>query len=1084
MADPFSPSRKSSPPHKQRNITPFKQYETPNPQTPYKSPKYIQPRPLSSNNSPLKSLANLSKKPVNHDFINFQTLSPNPPRNITSSLDKYNKYETVMECFLHEASENPVYSSTEAIIQAELQSTHVFFWQDIPSLQLLYCHKLKKPIPHTKGIIGQAFITREMVNITNATKNPSYIPEIDGTHHITLPQIYFPLYDYSNTVCAVVQVFKKEGFNDTDQLFIQYFVKKFKVYSHWLDCVEIPPNVFYDLMQIMELEQFLLLFQKKVTNLFHCETAEIWKFDKKRNENFQFKRICQKVKSGECGIAGESFKKNILINSEKSRIRSSYHEPIDGRDDVPVLVFPIANIDKDITYAIILRGKTDEPIFTLQDENLLKKISFYLIISFCNVLKFTERSYDNRQNQLDHLCIENLCTIIDMLNENKSETEVFDCAMEKLENLTSSDRSSLFIYDKSTELLNSIYQNGLKNPVSISIEKGIVGITFRESKLVNVPDVYEDPLFDATIDLESGYRTHSMLSIPIKTDNFKTVGVIQLLNRLDTKPYSKQDVNYAKIFSNLIGFIIKSTKQKKRLKEKSDQVKLFTEEGEIAQGQTSIKNKLKDILQHVKQTINCEYYSVFIVDQVLSQLNTYIVDGPKLPPTLPLATGIAATTVTSSNHPILIVNDAYHDPRFNKIPDLNNGFKTKSILAVPVFSSVGEVIAVVELINKKIGGFSVEDANILKTICVIIGQLIELQKQSNVIKYGVAELEMQKYIGEIERKVFVIPKKLQINSSNSIESREFFAIEWNGIGLFKVAFYIFNSFDLLQQFHIPNDQFFIFLFKIKTKYNDIPYHNWIHAIDVLQYSFYQIKKSKFDNILTKLELLGIFIASISHNTNHEGFTNPYHQTAQTPIGILYKDLSINEMNHCAMTIEVFNQIETNIFHAIPDNDLKRIWSLIIQLILSTDMALHFKILKNANDIMDQGPVNLSNPKHRFMTMSLILKIADISNVSRPFYIAENWCDVLDDEVWRQQLVEKENGWIAGDHSDDRSMMKKAKNQVEFYTYVCLPLFTALARILPELQVNAEAVNDNLHIWKQRVEELEQTLIDQDKMNIK
>lgn len=1078
--------RHGSPIRKIRNITPIRQIDTPNPQAPYttNTPNLYQTRirPISANGSPPKGSNRI--KPMGKKLTKNDKTSSNSVLNVRSSRlfqmlnEKTHRFEGILEGFLHTAADTPLYLATESILKQQLNAAEVIFWQDIPSLQLLYSPKKNKVIGHTRGIIGQTFFSRQKITVEDAVNNPFYVADIDGdSPSMAMPQMYFPIWDFSNTVCAVVQVFKKDGFSEDDDEFVTYFVKKFKVYSHWLDQPKTPHSLLLELMQIMELEQFLLLFQKKITNLFQCEIAEIWKMNKKTSEMWQYRRTPKEIKDCNAGIVGEAFRKGILINCEDSKMQSSYHMPVDGEKNMTVLVFPMFDTANGICYALALREKTSSPIFTLQDEMLIRTITPYIILSFNNIEKFTIRSKDDRFNQSEHHCVTDLQQIVSMLDNNEEPKSVVNSAMEKLEYLASADRSSLFLYDKEDSKLTTLYYSGLKGPISIKSDRGLVGVTFRESQVVNIPDAYEDPLFDSTTDLETSYRTRSLLSVPIRTDHFKTIGVIQLLNRNDGKPFSKQDVEYAKIFSHLCGLVLKSSKRYEKLKRRSNQVKSLIKVGEVMrESHDSIRNKINDTLKTAKEIMECENYSLFIVDHVLGILTTYIVDGPKLPPTFPLSNGIAASTVTLKEHPILIVNDAYHDPRFNSTADMNNGFKTHSILAVPVFSQKGEVIAVCEMINKRDGlPFTNDDANLMKTFCLFIGQTIEMQKMSNVLKYGVAELEMQKWIGELERKSYSIPKKLQIppNKKDEVTTLNFFCIEWNGIGLFKIAFFVFNQFNLLEKYQIPNDLFFIFLVKLRSMYNDAPYHNWIHAIDVLQYVCYQIKKSNFETILNSDELLSLCVGAICHDAGHEGLNNAYLQKAETPLGILYKDQSVCEMHHCAVAISVMSKDESNIFHAIPKEDLKKIWKLIIQLILATDMVHHFKLLKKANDIMDQGPINLSNPSHRLMTLQMTIKIADISNVSRPFDIADKWCDVLCEEFWRQGDMERENGWEISSPLNDRSVREKAKGQVNFYQFVCLPLYTAIARILPELQCNAEAVNNNLQVWKEKVEQLEQ-----------
>ena len=78
---------------------------------------------------------------------------------------------------------------------------------------------------------------------------------------------------------------------------------------------------------------------------------------------------------------------------------------------------------------------------------------------------------------------------------------------------------------------------------------------------------------------------------------------------------------------------------------------------------------------------------------------------------LPIGVGIVGH-VAQTRQPICIKN-AYKDPRFSKQMDEQTGYKTSSMLCVPVFDSKHEVIAALQMINKRRGEFSEEDMQIL-----------------------------------------------------------------------------------------------------------------------------------------------------------------------------------------------------------------------------------------------------------------------------------------------------------------------------------------------------------------------------------
>jgi Nif-specific regulatory protein len=85
--------------------------------------------------------------------------------------------------------------------------------------------------------------------------------------------------------------------------------------------------------------------------------------------------------------------------------------------------------------------------------------------------------------------------------------------------------------------------------------------------------------------------------------------------------------------------------------------------------------------------------------------------------------GIAGAA--AMNGQTINVADAYEHPLFFKEVDQRIGYHTKTLLAVPIRNSLGEIIGVGEAINKKTGMFTNEDAEILQSLASHICDAIE-----------------------------------------------------------------------------------------------------------------------------------------------------------------------------------------------------------------------------------------------------------------------------------------------------------------------------------------------------------------------
>jgi hypothetical protein len=192
---------------------------------------------------------------------------------------------------------------------------------------------------------------------------------------------------------------------------------------------------------------------------------------------------------------------------------------------------------------------------------------------------------------------------------------------------------------------------------------------------------------------------------------------------------------------------------------------------------------------------------------------------------------------------------------------------------------------------------------------------------------------------------------------------------------------------------------------------------------------------------------------------------PFGDCDLAALGILFKNQSVMETHHCAVAIDIISKEEANIFSTLDPDEYKAMWTMIIAMILSTDMAKHFPFLKEVRAQLDAGPLDPTDPKDRYTMMNLILKCADISNVSRPFEMANRWCDVLCEEFFRQGELESTHRMEYTSPLNDKAHLDKAKSQIGFYTFVCLTLYQMAARAMPPLQVNVDQVQSNLAIWK-------------------
>lgn len=95
------------------------------------------------------------------------------------------------------------------------------------------------------------------------------------------------------------------------------------------------------------------------------------------------------------------------------------------------------------------------------------------------------------------------------------------------------DRCTVFMYDKEKNELWSKVALGLDSQeIRFPADKGLAGYVVKTGEPLNIPDAYNDPRFNPDIDKETGYRTKTILCMPIKNNNKEIIGAFQVLNKL------------------------------------------------------------------------------------------------------------------------------------------------------------------------------------------------------------------------------------------------------------------------------------------------------------------------------------------------------------------------------------------------------------------------------------------------------------------------------------------------------------------------------------------------------------------------
>lgn len=132
----------------------------------------------------------------------------------------------------------------------------------------------------------------------------------------------------------------------------------------------------------------------------------------------------------------------------------------------------------------------------------------------------------------DHDEIQRLRTLVDaskLINSSIDPDALFSSILTVARNELHVDRGTLWFLDDDKKEIWTRVAGDFK--AKFPIGRGIAGTVVASGEPIILHDAYADPRFDRTADEKSGYRTRSMLTVPIRNRDRKIVGALQLLNK-------------------------------------------------------------------------------------------------------------------------------------------------------------------------------------------------------------------------------------------------------------------------------------------------------------------------------------------------------------------------------------------------------------------------------------------------------------------------------------------------------------------------------------------------------------------------
>lgn len=157
---------------------------------------------------------------------------------------------------------------------------------------------------------------------------------------------------------------------------------------------------------------------------------------------------------------------------------------------------------------------------------------------------------------------EMLAIIFDYMTKITAENNI-EKIMSKLadlgKKLVAADRCTVWLHKPAEKTLWTVVAHGM-GEMEINESSGFVGYCLAKGEAVIVPDAYEDDRFNRTVDLETGYRTRSVICIPFYNTERKIIGVFQAINkRTEDDTFNEKDYEILTLVSSYAGTALETS---------------------------------------------------------------------------------------------------------------------------------------------------------------------------------------------------------------------------------------------------------------------------------------------------------------------------------------------------------------------------------------------------------------------------------------------------------------------------------------------------------------------------------------------
>jgi K+-sensing histidine kinase KdpD len=306
--------------------------------------------------------------------------------------------------------------------------------------------------------------------------------------------------------------------------------------------------------------------------------------------------------------------------------------------------------------------------------------------------------------------------------------------MDEVTRLMDAERGTLYIVEgEKGELWSKIAQKSEIKEIRLKIGVGIAGHVAKTGEIINIKDAYNDERFDPTTDKKTGYRTRSILCMPIREPVKKKgqvgeiIGVLQILNRKEGV-FTAEDEDLLTSLCSQVAISLVNARLYGILDNRARELDLlFNLEKELSRAY-DVNEMSKNLVKLIPKSLDSEHLILLFLDdegKTISYQFANQVKEDKLK-AAPFSVEKGILNYVLDKKEIYLTNDAPNDKHIDQELMKFLKLEVRNVICAPLINEKG-VIGVFYLINKKgeHGYYTSNDKKILESISSQIARGVE-----------------------------------------------------------------------------------------------------------------------------------------------------------------------------------------------------------------------------------------------------------------------------------------------------------------------------------------------------------------------